>query len=227
MQYILDSVVDQLLKNPDRRFIYVETAFFYRWWKQQSPEMQRTVRQLVSEGTWGLRAVTVPPEIPGQHFLPSPPPPTGRLEFVNGGWCMSDEATTHYSAVIDQMTMGLRFLNETFGTCGRPRVAWHIDPFGHAREHASMFAQVTFRALTLSAGGSPSPPAEGSSNSFWFWLLQMGFDGFFFGRLDYQDHHRRKVKKEQELLWRASDSLTPPSADLFTGIYNISLLTTT
>ncbi|MEQ2159382.1 hypothetical protein GOODEAATRI_022294, partial [Goodea atripinnis] len=133
VQYILDSVVDQLLKNPDRRFIYVETGFFYRWWKQQSSSMQQTVKQLVNEG---------------------------RLEFVNGGWCMSDEATTHYSAVIDQMTIGLRFLNETFGICGRPRVAWHIDPFGHAREHASIFAQ-------------------------------MGYDGFFFGRLDYQDRNRR------------------------------------
>uniref|UniRef100_A0A8C5D4K4 Lysosomal alpha-mannosidase n=1 Tax=Gouania willdenowi TaxID=441366 RepID=A0A8C5D4K4_GOUWI len=160
VQYILDSVVDQLLKNPDRRFIYVETAFFYRWWKQQSSSMRQTVKQLVNEG---------------------------RLEFVNGGWCMSDEATTHYSAVIDQMTMGLRFLNDTFGPCGRPRVAWHIDPFGHTREHASMFAQ-------------------------------MGFDGFFFGRLDYQDRARRMRSKEQELLWRASDSLTPPMADLFTGV---------
>ncbi|KAM3623462.1 uncharacterized protein V6R79_011495 [Siganus canaliculatus] len=160
VQYILDSVVDQLLKNPDRRFIYVETAFFYRWWKQQSSSMQQTVKQLVNEG---------------------------RLEFVNGGWCMSDEATTHYSAVIDQMTMGLRFLNETFGPCGRPRVAWHIDPFGHAREHASMFAQ-------------------------------MGYDGFFFGRVDYQDRARRRMSKEQELLWRASDSLSAPVADLFTGI---------
>uniref|UniRef100_A0A3Q1FR55 Alpha-mannosidase n=1 Tax=Acanthochromis polyacanthus TaxID=80966 RepID=A0A3Q1FR55_9TELE len=160
VQYILDSVVDQLLKNPDRRFIYVETAFFYRWWKRQDSGMQQTVKQLVNEG---------------------------RLEFVNGGWCMSDEATTHYSAVIDQMTIGLRFLNETFGACGRPRVAWHIDPFGHAREHASMFAQ-------------------------------MGYDGFFFGRLDYQDRDRRMMAKEQELLWRASDSLTPPVADLFTGI---------
>lgn len=46
----------------------------------------------------------------------------------------------------------------------------------------------------------------------------MGFDGFFFGRVDYQDRSYRRTKKEQELLWRASDSLQPPSADLFTGI---------
>lgn len=49
----------------------------------------------------------------------------------------------------------------------------------------------------------------------------MGYDGFFFGRLDYQDRSRRMLDKEQELLWRASDSLTPPMADLFTG--NVTL----
>ena len=29
-----------------------------------------------------------------------------QLEFVNAGWCMNDEAGTHYNAIIDQMTLG-------------------------------------------------------------------------------------------------------------------------
>ncbi|XP_041098029.1 lysosomal alpha-mannosidase-like [Polyodon spathula] len=115
VQYILDSVVRQLLSDPTKRFIYVEIAFFSRWWQQQSEDMRSAVQQLVNQG---------------------------RLEFINGGWSMNDEATTHYSAIIDQMSLGLRFLNDTFGECGRPRVAWHIDPFGHSREQASLFAQV-------------------------------------------------------------------------------------
>ncbi len=39
-------------------------------------------------------------------------------------------------------------------------MAWQIDPFGHSREQASLFAQ-------------------------------MGFDGLFFGRLDYADKDKR------------------------------------
>lgn len=45
----------------------------------------------------------------------------------------------------------------------------------------------------------------------------MGFDGFFFGRLDYQDKNVRKEKRQMEQLWRASASLKPPAADLFTS----------
>nr|XP_058918757.1 lysosomal alpha-mannosidase isoform X1 [Kogia breviceps] len=160
VQYILDSVISSLLAEPTRRFIYVEIAFFSRWWRQQTNTTQEIVRNLVRQG---------------------------RLEFANGGWVMNDEAATHYGAIIDQMTLGLRFLEDTFGSDGRPRVAWHIDPFGHSREQASLFAQ-------------------------------MGFDGFFFGRLDYQDKSARKEKMEMEQVWRASASLKPPAADLFTSV---------
>ena len=37
---------------------------------------------------------------------------------------------------------GLQFVEETFGADARPRVAWHIDPFGHSSTMASLLAQV-------------------------------------------------------------------------------------
>nr|XP_051693844.1 lysosomal alpha-mannosidase isoform X7 [Oryctolagus cuniculus] len=157
---ILDSVISALRAEPSRRFVYVEMAFFSRWWHQQTFTTRQAVWELVHQG---------------------------RLEFANGGWVMNDEAATHYGAIVDQMTLGLRFLQDTFGDDGRPRVAWHIDPFGHSREQASLFAQ-------------------------------MGFDGFFLGRVDYQDKELREKKQEMELVWRGSTSLEPPTADLFTGV---------
>lgn len=83
-----------------------------------------------------------------------------------------------------------RHINDTFGECGRPRVGWQIDPFGHSREFASL-------------------------------LAQMGYDGLFLGRIDYQDKVNRLTKKNAEFLWHASDSLDPKKSDLFTGaMYN-------
>ncbi|XP_058452839.1 lysosomal alpha-mannosidase-like isoform X1 [Malaya genurostris] len=161
VQYILDSVIDSLLKDPSRRFVYVESAFFFKWWKEQTAELQEQVRDLVNQG---------------------------RLEFIGGAWSMNDEAATHYQSIIDQFTWGLRLLNDTFGECGRPRIGWQIDPFGHSREQASIFAQ-------------------------------MGFDGLFFGRLDYEDKRERLTKKNAEMIWKASANMA--DSDLFTGVlYN-------
>jgi hypothetical protein len=50
VQYIIDSAVIALDENPDRRFIYVEMAFFWRWWNQQTEEIRDKVRQFVNEG---------------------------------------------------------------------------------------------------------------------------------------------------------------------------------
>lgn len=162
VQYILDSVIPELDADPSKRFIYVEIAFFERWWHQQTQEMQDTVKKLVAQGS---------------------------LTFINGGWCMNDEASTHYNAIVDQMTFGLKFIDDNFGECARPLVAWHIDPFGHSREQASLFAQ-------------------------------MHYDGYFFGRLDYDDKKNRLSKKTMEEVWHASPSLGG-SSDLFYGaLYN-------
>lgn len=81
VQLILDSVVTELLKDPEKRFIYVESAFFFKWWDQQTDALKTQVKQLVNEG---------------------------RLEFIGGAWSMNDEATTHYHSTIDQFTWGLR-----------------------------------------------------------------------------------------------------------------------
>ncbi|CAF0732780.1 unnamed protein product [Adineta ricciae] len=159
VQYILDSVIIALDENPDRRFIYVEVGFFWRWWNQQTGDIQTKVQQFVNEG---------------------------RLEFISGGWCMNDEASTHYNSIIDQHTLGAEFIRQAFGECGRPKIGWQIDPFGHSREQASLFAQ-------------------------------MGFDGLFFGRADYEDIQTRNRTKTREMVWKASANLGEQSW-LFTGI---------
>jgi len=120
VQFILDTVVQELQKDPRRMFSYVESAFFYRWWQQQSDETKDIVQGLVG---------------------------SGQLELLNGGWCMNDEAAAYYTDIIDQMTLGLRWLNDTFGTAAHPRVSWQIDPFGHSNEQASLFAQMGFDGL--------------------------------------------------------------------------------
>ena len=55
---------------------------------------------------------------------------------------MNDEASTHYNAIIDQMSIGLRFVEQNFGAEARPRIGWHVDPFGHSAVQASLFAMV-------------------------------------------------------------------------------------
>ena len=47
---------------------------------------------------------------------------------------MHDEATTHYIDMIDQTTLGHRFIKEQFNVT--PRAGWQIDPFGHSAVQA-------------------------------------------------------------------------------------------
>ncbi|CAG5074046.1 Similar to MAN2B1: Lysosomal alpha-mannosidase (Macaca fascicularis) [Cotesia congregata] len=122
VQYIIDSVVEALRRDPARKFIYVETAFLWKWWQRQDEKIRQEVRQFVNEG---------------------------RLEIIGGAWSMNDEATTHYQSIIDHSTWGFRRLNDTLGECARPKIGWQIDPFGHSREQASLFAQFGFDGMFI------------------------------------------------------------------------------
>lgn len=62
----------------------MESAFFFKWWSEQTQDIQNQVKMLVSEG---------------------------RLEFTGGAWSMNDEATTHYQSIIDQFAWGLRYVH--------------------------------------------------------------------------------------------------------------------
>ncbi|KAI3941298.1 hypothetical protein MKW92_019263 [Papaver armeniacum] len=119
VQNVLDSLIPALLADKNRKFIYVEMAFLERWWDDQSEEVRSTVKKLVS---------------------------SGQLELINGGMCMHDEASPHYIDMIDQTTLGHRFIKKEFGVT--PRIGWQIDPFGHSAVQAYMLgAQVGFDSL--------------------------------------------------------------------------------
>ncbi|KAF9604862.1 hypothetical protein IFM89_011144 [Coptis chinensis] len=119
VQNVLDSVVQALLADENRKFIYVEIAFFQRWWRNQSPAVRDIVKKLVS---------------------------SAQLEFINGGMCMHDEASPHYIDMIDQTTLGHRFIKKEFGQT--PRIGWQIDPFGHSAVQAYLLgAEVGFDSL--------------------------------------------------------------------------------
>ena len=65
-----------------------------------------------------------------------------RLEFVNAGWSMHDEACPHYDDMINNMMIGHEFLLSEFDYV--PTIGWHIDPFGHSNANARLFADMGF-----------------------------------------------------------------------------------
>ncbi|XP_076264017.1 lysosomal alpha-mannosidase-like [Rhynchophorus ferrugineus] len=122
VQFIYDNVLRSVQKNPNRKFIYVETAFFWKWWLEQGDFEKNLLKELVNNG---------------------------QIEFIGGGWSMNDEAVTNYQSIIDQMSWGLRRLSDCFGECARPKMGWQIDPFGHSSEMASIFAQLGYDGVIL------------------------------------------------------------------------------
>ena len=163
VQYILDSMIEMLLANSTRKFSQTEQAFFQRWYAEQTPATQKAVQGLVA---------------------------SGQLEFINGGWCMHDEATALYIDMIDQTALGHAFIASEFGVY--PTVGWQIDPFGHSSTQASLlsyemgfdslyFARIDFqdKAQRLADKATEmiwrASPSAGASNQL---FTAVFFDGY-------------------------------------------------
>lgn len=115
---ILDTTVRELLKDPSKRFCYVEIKYFKMWWKYQTPEMKQSFKTLVQNG---------------------------QFEFVNGGWGSHDEACTHYEDQLSNMMLGHQFLLEEFGVT--PKVGFQVDPFGHSTASQRLYADMGLDAV--------------------------------------------------------------------------------
>ena len=51
--FIIDTVVESLSRDPNRKFIYVETGFFARWWEQASDAKRAMAKaQVKGEKRW-------------------------------------------------------------------------------------------------------------------------------------------------------------------------------
>ena len=60
VRYIYDTVVSALLRDTRRRFIFVETAYFMRWWREQTASIQADTKRLVQTGQIGESPSRVP-----------------------------------------------------------------------------------------------------------------------------------------------------------------------
>ena len=60
---------------------------------------------------------------------------------------MTDEAGAYYEDIINEMTLGHKYIFDQFGV--RPTVAWHVDPFGHSNQVMSLYADMGFDTFTL------------------------------------------------------------------------------
>ncbi|XP_063229651.1 alpha-mannosidase 2-like [Bacillus rossius redtenbacheri] len=109
---ILNNMVDKLQAFPNMTFIWSEVSFFAQWWESAHPTKRRVVRRLLEQG---------------------------RLEIMTGGWVMTDEATVHMYAMLDQLIEGHLWVKNNLGVV--PRSGWSVDPFGHGSTVPYMLRQ--------------------------------------------------------------------------------------
>jgi hypothetical protein len=126
---VLNSVLLALEKDSSRRFSWAETSFLTKWWQdpRTTDQQKRFLQRLLV---------------------------LDRMEIVNGGWVMHDEAISRYDSQIHQMIEGHDRLQQMLvDKLHRPNVSvstgWQIDPFGASAFTVNLHAWAGMDVLVL------------------------------------------------------------------------------
>ena len=161
---ILDSMVISLLNNKERKFSYVEMIFFSRWYYNQTEEIKIKVKELIKEG---------------------------RLEIINGGWVMHDEACSHYKHLLDNMRIGFNFLKKEFNII--PKIGWFIDDFGHSATNSLLLIQMGFENIVLTRLNHQEKKYRIENHNLEFIYDPFGQNQKIFTHVSYFHYNIRKI----------------------------------
>lgn len=101
VRHILDTVTTALAEDANLRFNWAETLWLDTWFRDaRYADRARQFRALVAQG---------------------------RVDIAGGGWVQNDEATADYMSVVDQMTLGLRWLREHANRSDAPASSWQVS----------------------------------------------------------------------------------------------------
>ena len=112
------TVVAALVANEKRKFQAVEMVYFKQWYETvATPTMRAQAHGLVA---------------------------SDQLSFAVGGWVMPDEATTDLADLVETMSLGQRWIYETFNKT-RVKHGFQVDPFGASSSFAALSAKLGFQ----------------------------------------------------------------------------------
>lgn len=114
-------MLDELPKDPRRRFTFADIKFLTMWYKNINEESKKKFKSLIK---------------------------SGQIDIVQGSWVSTDEAVANYEDMILNMQIGHQFLYEEFGI--RPRIGWMLDEFGHSAANAALNSDFGFEAIIMS-----------------------------------------------------------------------------
>lgn len=116
----LENIANELEKLPNMTFVWAESSFLNAWAERTQPKNLAKIRKHLE---------------------------SGRLEIVEGGWVVPDQATPSLYGLINQMKEGHSWLQKYLKYT--PRNGWALDPFGYSDTHPYLYKIAGYEHMVI------------------------------------------------------------------------------